>query len=440
MLKKFLERFKKPPEKIEEEEILLSKIDKHMNFLLRDKMGYINKSINEKIIDIIHKKDEALLHLRELHKSKLMNTNIPEREINIMEGNRENYIRRISHLVTNIEVPKNYLDTYDYCVKFSQELEQLNKDIQKNIFVLQHFFANEVKDTNKSLHDLEEIIIDIRVLLERNGILYLKEIQKDIKSFTDNALKIRNFNDQINTEKIEISGHQDKLDKLNERVKTITGGTDYKALEGFRQEKGAAENEIKDILSELSGKFSVLDTALKKYYYMYPDKKIAKGYLDDLRNAILVDKDLMITAILSDIKNAIEHNELDLKDKKKEHCLEAITKLDGEYLKDIQSKILRLEDQKQRAQTKITHNSASLNLSEQQYWMNATEDKIKYHNTNIEKLQKNTNTINMENAQILSKIRQGLEKLMDKHVELRDDISEGIISGQDMVDDNTAKE
>jgi hypothetical protein len=436
MLKKLFDKFrktngfKKESEIEEGEEILLSKIDKHMNFILRDKLGYINKNINEKIVEINHRKEDVLLTLRDLHKSKLMNLNIPEREIQIMEGNRENYIKKISHLVTNIDIPKNYLDTHDYCIKFSQDMEQLNREIQKNIFVLQHFFANEVKDTNKALHDLEEQIIDIRVLLERNGIIYLKDIQKDIKMFIDNVLKIKSFKEQIETERSEMRTHQEKLDRLNERIKTITSGTDYRALESFRQEKGAAENEIKDITTELSGKFSTLDTALKKYYYMYPDKKITKLYMENIRDAILADTNLDIVVILRDIKNAIEHNELDLKDRKKEHCMEAIDYLTLEYLKEIQSKILKLEDQKQRAQTKITHNSASLNMSEQQYWINATEDKLKYHNTNIEKLEKNISSVNLTNAEIMSKIKTDLGKLMDKQVELKDDLTEGILSGE----------
>jgi len=428
MFKKLFERFKKEADVPVREEISLSKIDKHMNFILRDNLGSINKSINEKIVEINHKKEEVIVTLRELHKSKLMNANIPEREIHIMDGNRDNYIKRISHFLTNIDVPKNYLDTHDYCVKFSQDLEPLNKDIQKNIFVLQHFFSNEVKNTNKALHDLEEMIIDIRVLLEKNGIMYLKNIQKDIKLFVDNTLKIKSFKEQINSEKTEIKSHQEKLDKLNERIKTITSGTDYRALETFRQEKGAAENEIKEILSEMNGNFSTLDTALRKYYYMYPGKKIIKGYLDDLRTAIIDDVELDIANMLKEIKQSIENNEIDLKDRKKEHCLEALEKLTLEYLKEKQSQISKLEDQKQRAQTKITHNSASLNLSEQQYWINATEDKIKYHNTNIEKLEKNVNAVDLENAETLSKIRSDLEKLMNKNIELKDDLTSGILS------------
>ena len=429
MFKKLFSRFKKAEEIPIGEEILLSKIDKHMNFVLRDNLGNINKSISEKIIEINHRKDDVIATLRDLHKSQLMNSNVPEREIHIMDGNRDNYIKKISHFITNIDVPKNYLDTYDYCIKFSQDLEQLNRDIQKNIFVLQHFFANEVKDTNKALHDLEEMIIDIRVLLEKNGIIYLKEIQKDIKSFVDNVIKIKDFKGQINAEKNEIKGHQEKLDRLNERIKTITNGTDYRALEVFRQEKGAAENEIKNIINKLNGPFSTLDTALRKYYYMYPDKKIIKEYLDDARIAIMEDKTLDIEKILKNIKNSIEHNEIDLKDKKKEHCLESIDKLTLEHLKEVQSRVLVLEDQKQHAQTKITHNSASLNLSEQQYWINATEDKIKYHNTNIEKLERNINAVDLENAETLSKIRMDLEKLMEKTVQLKDDLTAGILEG-----------
>jgi hypothetical protein len=430
IFERFNERFKKEQIIPVGEEILLSKIDKHMNFILRDNLGHLNKSINTTTEDIAKKKEEVIVTLRNLHKSHLMNSNIPEREVNIMDGNRENYIKRISHFITNLDVPKNYLDTYDYCVKFSLNMEQLNKDVQKNIFVLQHFFANEVKDTNKALHDLEEMIIDIRVLLEKNGIMYLKDIQKDLKSFVDNVIRIKDFKSQINTEKAELEVHKEKLDRLNERINTITSGTDYRALEVFRQEKGAAENEIKQLIDGLNVLFSTLDTALKKYYYLNPDKKVIKSYLDDLRNAIMEDTDLGIAAILKEIKEAIEKNQIDLKDRKKEQCIESIEKLTTEYLKDIQSKVMRLEDHKQRSQTKITHNSASLNLSEQQYWINATEDKLKYHASNIEKLEKNAESTMVENSGILDKISLDLEKLMDKHIELKDDLTENILSGE----------
>ncbi len=432
MFKKLFGRFTQPKkeEMIIGEEISLSKIDKHMNFILRDNLGSINRQINEKTSEISQKKEEAMVTLRELHKSKLMNSNIPEREIHIMDGNRDNYIKRISHFLTNIDVPKNYLDTYDYCVKYSQELEQLNRDIQKNIFVLQHFFSNEVKNTNKTLHDLEELVIEIRILLEKNGITHLKEIQRDIKLFVDNVLKIKDFKGQTLNEKNEIKGHQEKLDRLNERIKNITAGTDYRALETFRQDKGAAENEIKQILTEMNGFISTLDTALRKYYYLNPDKKLIKEYLDDVRLALIEDKELQIYDILKNIKKAIENDEIDLKDRKKEHCLEALEKLSLEHLKELQSRVLVLEDQKQHAQTKITHNSASLNLSEQQYWINATEDKIKYHNTNIDKLERNINAVSLENAVILSKIKEELGKLMNKTVGLKDDLTEGILNGE----------
>jgi transcriptional regulator of heat shock response len=180
----------------------------------------------------------------------------------------------------------------------------------------------------------------------------------------------------------------------------------------------------------LNALFFALDTALKKYHYLNPDKKVIKEYLDDLKTALMNDTNLAILIILKEIKESIENNKIDLKDKKKEQCIESIEKLTMEYLKDMQSKLLKLENQKQRSQTKITHNSASLNLSEQQYWINATEDKLKYHKSNIEKLEKNINSVDLENAATLIKIRTDLEKLMDKNIELKDDLTQGILSGE----------
>jgi len=427
MLKKFFERFRKEPEVVESNVIELSKIDKHMNFLLRDNLGYINRNIVSRISEINHKKDSILFSLREFHKAQLMNTKIPEREINIMGGNRDNYIRRISHFVTNIDVPKNYLDTYDYCIKFSKDLEVLNGDVQKNIFVLQHFFENEIRAINKELHDLEEFIIDIRMLLEKNGIELLKDIQKDIKIFTDNIVKTNDFRKQIGAENQEIDVHQEKIDRLNARIKTITEGTDYRALEGFKQEKETVEKEFKELTQAEGEAFSNLETALKKFYYLNPDKKIIKEYLDDFKAALIKDRGLEITGILASVKEAIDNGQIDMKDKKRDNCIDSIVKLTPEYLQSLQSKTKELEEKKQHAQAKITHNSASLNLSEQQYWINATQDKIRYHESNIEKLEKNIGIIKIENEEILGKIKKDIEGLMHKSVDLKDDLTDSMI-------------
>jgi len=434
MLKRFLERFRKAPEIPESNVIELSKIDKHMNFLLRDSMGYINKNILARIVEINHKKEEITLSLREFHKAQLMNAKIPEREINIMGGNRDNYIKRISHFVTGIDVPKNYLDTYDYCIRFSKELEGLNHDVQKNIFVLQHFFENEIHAINKGLHDLEELIIDIRVLLEKNGVELLKAIQKDIKEFTTNIVKVKDFKRQIDSENQDISVYQEKLDRLNERIKTITTGTDYRALETFKQEKDDVEKDIKRLVQVEGELFSNLDTALKKFYYLNPDKKIIKDYMDDFRTGLAKDHNLEIIGILKGIKDAIDSNQIDLKDKKKDNCLDSINKLTEDYARSLQSSILKLEEQRQHAQAKITHNSASLNLSEQQYWINATEDKIRYHKSNIEKLEKNIDIIKIENEEILGKIKKDIEGLMHKPVDLKDDLTDSLLEPKEEVE------
>jgi hypothetical protein len=429
MLKNLWNKLTKTKEP-ELEVVMLSRIDKHMNFILREKLGFINKTITEKTLKINSEREELILSLRNLQKAKLMNLNIPEREIQIMEGNRDNYIRKITQFSSKIDIPKGYLELYDYTLKFSNNIEQLNRDIQKNIFVLQHFFSNEIRNSNKALHSIEEIIIDIRVVLEKNGISELKKIQEDMKTFRENIEKIKSFRDQILAEKSEMGAHKEKLERLNERIHIITNGTDYRALEGFRQEKGAAENEIKKILGELNANFSVIEVALRKYYYRNPEDKIIKSYLGDLKEALLNDKNLEIVNSLVEVKKSIIMDQIDLKDKKKEHCIESIDKLTFEHLKDSQSKILKLEDEKQRAQAKITHNSASLNLSEQQYWVNATEDKLKYHQTNIDKLERNINASTLENAQMLTDVRVDLEKLMNKQIDLKDDVTDELLKSR----------
>jgi len=424
MLKRFFEMFKKKeePETPFNKEIELSKIDKHMNFILRDKLGYINRQINDKIIEANDKKDEIVHELRQLHKAQLMNPNISQREIQIMEGNRENYIKRISHFITNVDIPKNYLETYDYCIRFSEEVEHMSKEVQKNVFVLGHFFENEVKTINKQIGRLEQIMIDIRVMFEQNNIDMLKKVQENIKGITKHMLKIKNLESEIKSHDAEMNIHQEKLDKLKERIETITSGADFRTLESFKNEKEDVEKELKHRFSEFDKLFSDIETALKKYFYRNQDRKILREYFDDSHAALLKDHMLEFAGIISEIKKSVEDNSIDLKDKKKEGTIHALDILSLEFLKDLQTGLSKLEESKRHIQTKITHNSAALNLSEQQYWMTNTEEKIKHHESEKEKLQKEIDRIRDGIEESKNNIQTGLEKLTGEKIIIKDDL------------------
>lgn len=440
MFKKIAGLFKKPRPQRSETTIELSKIDKHMNFILRDRLGSLNRMINDNIGQINTRKDLILHELRSFHKKTLMNPNIPAREINIMEGNRDNYIKRISHFLVNIEIPKNYMDTYGYCVKFSSQMENLSKEIQKNVFVLGNFFETEIRVINKELNKIEEIIIDIRVTLEKNNIEILNNVDQKIKEITKNLVRIKTLKSEIlDHEGIKLT-HKEKLDKLKERINTITSGTDYRALETFKKEKEEAQNAMKESLKEIENAFSELEHALKKYFYKNPDKKIIKSYTEDVESAIMHDHNLEIMDVLKDLKEYLDNNQVELKNHKKDKSMHAITKLNFEFLKNKQSELKKLEEAKQHAQAKITHNSASLNLSEQQYWINSTEDKISQHVASIEKLEKEIAKLRVYNEDLKEDIKDYLEKILGESIIIKDDIQEQFDNAElDKIGENNAQ-
>jgi hypothetical protein len=429
MFKKILGMFKGKKDHDEDRlpsEIELSKIDKHMNFILRDKLGTLNRTISEKIVEINTQKGEVTRQLRILHKKPLMNPNISQREIQIMEGNRENYVKKISHFIANIELPKNYIETYDYCIRFSNEMEHLYKDIQKNIFVLQHFFSNEIKDVGKGLNGMEQLIIDIRSTFEKNGIDVLKDMQEQIKQMTKNIVRIGSLDSEIEEHKKEISSYQEKLDKLNQRIMTITSGTDYRMLESFKEEKDRIGESITSAFRNLDKHLSELETALKKYYYKNQDRKIIKGYIDARYETFLQDTKLELVGILAELKSFIVQGSLELKDKKKEHAIHSIDSMTPESLRELHAEIMRLEDHKQRTQAKITHNSAALNMSEQQYWINTTKDKIKHHQSEIDKRNRLIMEIREDNKSVKENIRKDLESMTGESIIIKDDLDHHI--------------
>jgi predicted nucleic acid-binding Zn-ribbon protein len=428
MLKKIIGIFTKSLPEEKPSIIELSKIDKHMNFILRKNLGVLNRIFNEKVTGMNSLKEDIIHDLRTLHKAELMNKDIHPREIQIMQGNRENYIKRISRLISEIDMPKNYLDAYDYCIHFSDKVESLYKDIQKNIFILQNFFDNEVKGINKKINQLESLFIDIRVGFEKNNISALKEIQDHIKDMSKNIMRIRRLEEEICKNKEEIQSYDDKISRLNERISTIKGGTDYKALESFKAEKQQYGDEFASISEEMAKSMSELSTALKKYFYKNQEKKILKSYLDNPTESLINDKNMEIIGILRDIKEMLEKEELELKDKKKEHALIHIANLNEEKLRKTQSELTKIYDQIRHTQSKITHNSAALNLSEQQYWISNTNERKKHHEDIISKLGYEISQIEFKNDSLKETISTSLKSIVGEKIVIEDDLRNELIS------------
>jgi hypothetical protein len=425
MLKRILNYFKKPTE-IDEamKEIELSKINKHANFLLRKDLGDINKQIQIKISEINQKKEEALHELRLLHKKQLMNKNIPPREVNIMDGNRDHYIKSVAHFITNIDTPKNYIENYDYCTQFPQQIKTLYIEVEKNILVLSHFFENEVKNVNRKISELADIMSYLKNMFERNNIENFREMDKGIIEMKKNIHKINELQSGISEEKENIRINTDKINRLKERINTITSGADYRTLESFKEEKEEIDTEYKKKHNEIDKRFMEIETSLKKYSYRHPDKKIAKQYLESPSEALAKDTHLEIVEILKEIHKEVESGEIELKDKKKEHCIDILKSMNMEYLKEHQTESNKLEDRKKKIQTKITHNSASLNLSEQEYWSKATEDRIEHHQAIINKLQKDIDMYAQKNMDIEAKIKNDIEKILGEEVIIINDLTE----------------
>jgi hypothetical protein len=424
MFRKIINYFKKPEEEPTIRDIELSKIDKYVNLILRHGLASNNKTISDALQEIESRKESVMQQLHRFHKKSLMNPNIPQREIQIMDGNRDNFIKTISQFTSSIDVPKNYMDLYDYCVIFSEKIEQIYKTTQKNVFILNHFFENELKSINTDLNKIEEIIISIRVLFERHKVVALKEIISDVRDISNNLVKIGNLQHEIDSHKAAITDYADKIKKLEERIGTITSGTDFRALENFKDEKQNTQEEITKTFSPLEEKLLRIENALRKYYYRNPDKKIIKEYLEDRYKAFLNDNNLEISSILQDIKTHIDNDTIELKDKKKEQTIEHLNNLSFGMLKDIQSQLKKLEDTKQHLQTKITHNSASLNLSEQQYWINTNKEKIIDHQKSIEKLNGEVAKIHALNDTIKKHMKEDIETLFMENIHLIDDLSE----------------
>ena len=89
----FLDRFFKP--RIEKKEVKLEDLRQYTEDILKERFVNLNEKIEDIYTNIKEVKSKILEKLNSLRDAELQNKNIPTRAMQLMDGNREAYIKKI---------------------------------------------------------------------------------------------------------------------------------------------------------------------------------------------------------------------------------------------------------------------------------------------------------------------------------------------------------
>ncbi|MEM4259874.1 MAG: hypothetical protein QXG00_01410 [Candidatus Woesearchaeota archaeon] len=386
----------------------------------KDLAIYVNKLTNEKLskfkTDLQEKKDYATYKLKkileaikELEESELSNKNIPNKEYQIMLGNKNNYVQRTKLFFQEITLPTDSLELHAFFKDFFEKLEALNNATQKNYFVLKHFFEDEIYTVARRIKEFEETIIKINELFEREKIDEIVLIKDDIKSIEKTRKKkndLQQEQDQMNEQLNDLSLKKEKAELYISQLKKTT---DYTYYNNFLKEKADLEYYLKKIKDEISSYFSDLERAMRKHSKITMNKVIVENYLTDCVTALLSDDNLEIVNELKKLKEELVHDKIELKDSKKEKSVEIIDKLNDAFLKDKIFEIKKIQDNIKETDDKIRKNITIVKLNDTYKFINELDKQIEVLTKKIQFTEGQIESLNIK------LIKQKIQEKIYKH-------------------------
>lgn len=397
--------------KKEPESIKFSEVDGWLDKLVEDKK--LGQRISKVKRIIIEKVDEGYKFLEELETAGLKNENIPERAKHVMEGHRKIYINRLKRFLDNIDVPDDFSQIGHYIARFSESIDELSKETQKNYLVLKEFMEAELSRVIKTVKRIEDDLSKLQASIEKEGLETIKDAKMRVKQHQDDLKKKSRLEEERAVKENDLEALREKKVKFENKVKELKKSKDYEAYKDFLDKKQKYEEQLKSIEQELKEVFAELSRPLKKYKHGSFHENIIDKYLLDPVGTLEIDDSLIIKDVFNKMKQQLDT--LELKEKQLEKTVEMLGKVGKDFLTTRKLEIGRLKGLNKEAAVKINRSVVALNISENETWLKAMEEKIVNAEKLIEELKRETADINPD--YLKQKVKEKVKEIANVIIE-----------------------
>ena len=253
---------------------------------------------------------------------ELMNPNIPWRAKQVMEGNREQFIRLTSQLSEKLSVPEQS----DLLGDFSMVLTEYVERSARNAVILSEFFEDDVRSVRSVLRGFEGCIQPLGELAKESA--FLGRVECAIAD-VERANAERS---QKEEERVALKASIAQLEEFERKcagAKTVLiNKEEYVRMKAEILESVKARQEAVD---EIVSLFGPLADAAKKYGHSIKNEQLMR-YGDDALDALIHDYSFQIADHSSSIRLAIERNLIGLPTERAKRALESLKLLTKEYL------------------------------------------------------------------------------------------------------------
>jgi hypothetical protein len=354
---------------------------------LGENVSRVKGVINSKIL-------ESHRLLDELEKAGLRNENIPVKAKQIMEGHRRAYIQRLKRFLDEIEVPDDFSQIGFYSANFSELLDKLSRETQKNYFVLKEFLEAELSRVVKSIKSIEDELVKLQQNIEKQGIDLVKDAKVRLKQYRDDLKKKAMLEEEKIKQSDELENLKERRHKLAARLDELQKTNEYNEFKELLDNKKKYEDELREIETELKTIFAELNRPLRKYKHRSLQEKLIDKYLLDPAGALEDDASMVMLEVLAKMKQELPN--LELKENQLEKASEMINKLTRNFFMDKKFRIDRLKELNKEAATKINNSVVTLNIAENETLLRGVGEKITQAGRSLEEVKKVIDEINLD--------------------------------------------
>ena len=276
-------------------------------------------------------KSEFMNLLLNLETAELRNKDIMPRALQLMEGNRSAYIKKMRDFSDSLMLPDDTSEIAVFLENFDSRLDELNKSTSKAYYVLQEFFANESRKVAMMIKDFEKFVGTIKDGFLVSGLPDIDAARKLVDGYLNSLQRKSDLEKQRRSLQLCVDDAEKRLSELRQSSDSLKKSDGYAEYMRLKMQKDILKGELNQHRKRLSHYFSVIEHALKKYERMTVNEKLVRSYLSDPVCAVMGDSAFEIQSVFEKMKQGILSGAIMLKARKKEKTLSALNELNKEF-------------------------------------------------------------------------------------------------------------
>lgn len=364
---------------------------------LGTKLGIIKR-------EILSKKSKLNELLDSLEGASPKNTDgLPERSLQVVLSNKKKYVDRIRSFVEDIVLPGNLVEIKFYLETLSEGLALLEEETQKQYFSIRDHFSDETSLLIKKLKELDSVVSSGVGSFEHSSIEKISVLKNLIKEYylaEEEVKLLRAELDGLNNKRLE---EFDKRSKFEEKINKIKESSVYKEFEKLLLRIEEINSKEDEIVSLVKDQFGNIETLFIR----------SLGKRDKVLSSF--DKKLL-DSLLKNGEKLAKRIDFALKKADKSSVFVGDLGVSSDKVREYQKHLSDFADERKVLVKRMKNNSASLNIREQEGWINSIDENIAGIERKMEKVESSLERRSLTLAK--QKIRKVLKEL-DPSIDLK---------------------